>query len=97
MAVNVTDQSYSFEFPLTQSPYLPSRLLGDDQICVDPVCQCVTYLPVGLPPHPGLCLPEPGVAHRTYSTSETAQRLKIVVYFPNQIIMCTCVGCCITV
>ena len=69
MGVNIKLTAPFGFFSLTLNPYLSSRFLGDDQVCMDSVCQRIAYIPVGLPPRPGLCLPEPGVAYGACSTA----------------------------
>ena len=43
--------------------HLPTRVLGDHQVCLDPVRERAARLPLGVHTCPDLCVPKPGPAH----------------------------------
>lgn len=57
---------------LTYCIHLPTRLLGDDQICLGPVCQRPHHFPLGLWACKKICFPEPNCIHHPSTNDKTS-------------------------
>lgn len=77
-------------FVLNSHEHISARLLGDDQIRLDPICQRPPHLSLGLWESENLCLSEPSIHYGTsvpFLNIQTAPELTSVRLFLPQFIL----------
>lgn len=67
---------------LTYCIHLPTRLLGDYQVCLGPVCQCPHHFPLGLWACKKICFSEPNCIHHPSTNDKTSPVMIEWNHFP---------------